>query len=354
MKKLRYGIIGCGGISGKHLTGYSALADDVEIVACCDIIEERMDNVAKKYNIPKKYRDYKDLLVDPEIDFVSVCLPNCLHNPVTCEALKVGKHVHCEKPMALNTAQAQEMLDTSRKTCKKLMIGLNNRFTPQSQFVKQYIAEGNLGEIYYARCGWVRRAGMAIAGWFTDKEQSGGGPLIDLGVHYIDLVMYFMNYPKVRDVSARTYCKFGANLDLRQTYTGAYTRLDLPYNVEDFAVGFINLENDACISFEISWASNIEREKLFYEILGTNGGIKMETQPGGPFFKIFSRIGDQLVDIEPKLRMDAYQGEFAHFVESIRTGKDPTISVPEQGVEMMTLIDGIYRSADSRQPYFFK
>lgn len=354
MGKLKYGIIGVGNISVKHLNGYSSIGDDVEILAACDLVEEKMRAAAEKYTIPNLFIDYRDLLAMKEIDFVSICLPNYLHAPVTIDALNAGKHVHCEKPMAMSSVEAKAMQDAKVKNNKKLMIGLNNRFTPQSMYIKRYIDEGNLGDIYFAKCGWLRRTGLAPAGWFSDKSRSGGGPLIDLGVHFIDLVMYFMNYPKVNTVMARTYSKFIESHELRQLYSypGVIMEPDLKYDVEDLATGFMDLSNDAAVSFEVSWASNIEKEKVFYELYGTKGGIKFEDDFNSkPVLKIFSRISGQIVDIEPKINSKLYdETEFKHFVNCIRNGMEPSISVLEQSIEMMKIIESIYQSAKTRKP----
>lgn len=340
-KKLKYGLIGTGGIGmAKHLPGYAQLKEDIEIYAACDIDEAKLKVAEKDYNIPHLFTDYHDLLKLKELDLVSVCLPNYLHAPVTIEALKMGKHVHCEKPMAMNEKQAQEMLDISKKTGKKLMIALNNRFTPCSKYVKKYIQDGNLGEIYFAKCGWLRRKGIPSVEWFQNKEKSGGGPLIDLGVHYIDLVMYFLDYPGVSSVVASTYTKFGG------TEAGLLygSKPGWKYNVEDLVAGFIRTKNDVSVSFEISWASNVEKSKTFYELYGTKGNIRFTDDEIG----IFTTLNGQFADIYPKIRPELYgnETEFKHFVNCIMMDTDPSISIPEQGVKMMKIVDAIYLSAE--------
>lgn len=346
-QKLKYGIIGTGGIAmGKHLPGYSSLKDDVEIVAACDINEERLKKAGFKYNIPNLFTDYNDLLAMKEIDMVSVCLPNYLHAPVTIDALKAGKHVHCEKPMAIDGKAAQEMLYAKNETGRKLMIGLNNRFTPVSQYVKKFIEDGNLGDIYYAKCGWLRRRGLPANEWFQIKELSGGGPLIDLGVHYMDLVLYFLNYPELKSAVARTYNKIGGT-DTARLY--AYQGGSQPgwkYNVEDLIAGFLELENDVSVSFEISWASNVEKEEMFYEIYGTKANIRFNSDK----LDIFSVVNEQFADIYPAIESSLYQdNEFKHFVTCIRNDCDPSISIVEQAANMMNVVDAIYRSADERR-----
>lgn len=359
MKKLSCGIIGTGGIANnKHIPGYLKLKDDVEIVALCDIDEEALNKTAEKHNLTntKRFTDYKELLALEEIDFVSVCLPNYLHAPVTIEALKAGKHVHCEKPMTINEANAQEMLRVSKETNKKLMIGLNNRFTPYAMYVRDYIKQGNLGNIYFAKCGWRRRNGLPHSGWFSDKSQSGGGALIDLGVHFIDLVMHYMNYPGIKSVTAKKYCKFGQS-NLKEMYTFPSAKLDpnIKFDVEDLAVGFIDMKNDASISFEISWASNIEKEMVSYELYGEKAGVKFTDDfVNPPKLQIFTSESGQLVDVIPKINPYLYdETEFKHFTNCIRTNQEPTIAPPEQAVEMMKLIDAIYNSSKTGKQIVF-
>lgn len=352
-KKLKYGVIGTGNIVPKHLNGYSALSDSVDIVACCDINAEKMNAVADKYNIPNRFENYKDLLAMKELDFVSVCLPNYLHAPISIEAMEAGLHVHCEKPMAVSLKAAEAMLKARNRTGRCLMIGLNNRFTIESQYTRQLIEAGFLGKIYFAKCGWQRRSGLPHAGWFTNKEQSGGGPLIDLGVHFIDLVLSFMGYPAFTSLSARTFNYFGGTSKHNaHLYPGVRPGKETIYNVEDMATGFINLKNDASLQFEVSWASNIEKEKVFYELYGTEGGVRFENDfSGTPTFKAYRIIEGQQVDVVPKLNSFAFKTtEFNHFVESIQKGVQPQIVKAEECVQMMELIEAIYQSANEKMP----
>ncbi|MHB1485657.1 MAG: Gfo/Idh/MocA family protein [Saccharofermentanales bacterium] len=353
MKKLKYGIIGTGGISEKHLPGYSMFPDDVELYAACDIDVEKLKRVAAKYSIPNITADYHEMLDMKELDYVSICLPNYLHAPATIEALNKGKHVHCEKPMAMCYNEARSMLEARDSTGRQLMIGLNNRFTPQAMFVKKYIDEGNLGDVYYAKCGWLRRGGLANSGWFTDKSLSGGGPLIDLGVHFIDLVMYFLDYPKTESVLAKTYRKF-AEKEIRKIYTIPNLKYDpeMVNDVEDLATGFINLQNDTSVSFEISWASNTEKERHFYEIYGTKGGVSFD----GPTneLKIITVVNGQISEIKPLINPVLYnETEFGHFINCMRNNRKPTISITEQCVEIMRIIEGIYKSAETGRQFFY-
>lgn len=359
MSKLKCAIIGTGGISKKHFNGYSALKDEVEIAAICDIKEDILKQASQTYGVSDTYTDYRKILERRDIDFVVICLPNYLHAPVTIEALESGKHVHCEKPMAMNAVEARQMYETSRRTGMTLMVGLNNRFTPYALYIKKLVEEGFFGDMYFAKCGWQRRYGLPYRGWFGESRYAGGGALIDLGVHFIDLTMHIMGFPDVRAISAKTYRKFGGGgAELYQLY--AYEHMpvssDIKFDVDDLAVGFIELKNDASIQFEISWASNIEKEKVFYSVYGTKAGLSFSHcfDDDVPELKLFGSLGGQLVDIVPLINANSFrETEFSHFVDCIRNNSEPVIAPPEQGVKMMEIIDAIYLSSiDKKQVVF--
>lgn len=330
---------------GKHLPGYSELKEDIEIIAACDIDETRLKDAGQRYNIPHLFTDYNDLLAMDEIDIITVCLPNYLHAPVTIKALKSGKHVHCEKPMAINERQALEMLEAKKESGRKLMIGLNNRFLPNSVFVKKFVDEGGLGDIYFVKCGWLRRRGIPPKEWFMNKELSGGGPLIDLGVHYIDLAMYFMNYPDLSSVTARTYRKFGGT-SISPLYAHPGVQSQWKFDVEDIAVGFLELKSGVSMSFEISWASNVEKEEVFYEIYGSKANIRYSNGE----LCIFTMVNGQPADIHPRIDPALYpETEFMHFIRCIRTDSESPISITEQSIKMMGIVDAVYRSAEEKR-----
>ncbi|HOJ11889.1 MAG TPA: Gfo/Idh/MocA family oxidoreductase, partial [Clostridiales bacterium] len=188
MKRLKVGIVGIGGIGkGVHLTGWSQ-NPNTEVIALCDIRLQRAQEAAEQYHIKHVFENYEDMLAMDEIDIIDICTPNYLHSKIAVKAMEKGKHVFCEKPDAISPEEALKMKEASEKSGKMLMVMRNNRFADFAQYLKKYIEDGNLGEIYAAKCGWIRRRGIpGKGGWFTTKAQSGGGPLIDLGVHMIDL-----------------------------------------------------------------------------------------------------------------------------------------------------------------------
>ncbi|HEY5586234.1 MAG TPA: Gfo/Idh/MocA family oxidoreductase [Ruminiclostridium sp.] len=347
-KKLKYGIIGCGGIASlKHLAGYAKMGD-VEIVAVCDSNYERALEAAKTYNVPNCFKDTNEMLKMKNLDIVSICVPNFLHAPMTIAALEAGKHVHCEKPPALSAVEVQKMIDARDKSGKKLMVGLNYLFYPSTDFVKKFIDGGGMGDIYYAKCGWLRRRGIpGKGGWFTSKEKSGGGPLIDLGVHFIELAMYLMGSPKPVTVSGSTYCKF-ANSTNESSFSGNTTFQTITQNavfdVEDTAMGFIRMDNGATMITECTWASNIEEEYNYYELFGTKAGIRFRNGK----LQIFSEINGTLVDIAPKITDIPFsEDEIRHFVDCVKEDKEP-IARAEDSMEVMRIIESIYASAEKK------
>jgi len=228
-----------------------------------------------------------------------------------------------------------------------VMVALNNRFTEVSQFAKRYIDAGHLGEIYHARCGWRRRRGIpGKGGWFTTKALSGGGPVIDLGVHFFDLTLYFMGYPAPTAVSASTSNKFGAPGGNTPKAKGAFAAADPcgTMDVEDFAAGFARFDNGASVAFEFSWASNIEKEVNYFELLGTKAGMSMYNGE----LKIFTETAGELCDVLPHVKNTSGWGEneTRHFIDCIRKGREP-LAPPEEAVTMMQVIDAIYASAAS-------
>ena len=205
-KKLKVAIIGVGGIArNAHLPGYAKM-DNVELVAACDIIKDRAEAAAKEYGIPAVYTNYKEVLEIEGLDAVDICTPNYLHSVIACAALEKGINVFCEKPDAVSVEEAEKMKAAAEKSGKLLMVMRNNRYWLTSAFLKKYIEDGKMGDIYAARCGWQRRRGIpGRGGWFTTQALSGGGPLIDLGVHMIDLAIWLMGNPKPVTVSGCVY-----------------------------------------------------------------------------------------------------------------------------------------------------
>ncbi len=346
MKKIRIGIIGNGGICrGAHI-GHYINDDRVEIVALCDIIKERAENYKKEY-FPDAdvYTDYKELLKDESIDSVDICTPNYLHSIIAVDAFKAGKHVFCEKPDAINVDEVLKMKAAADEAGKLLMVMRNNRFVSASQYAKKYIEQGKMGEIYAGRCGWQRRRGIpGKGGWFTTKEQSGGGPLIDLGVHMIDLAIWLMGNPTPVSVSANTYCKFADN-DTSDSDNSKFgdKNADGTFDVEDLAMGMIRFDNGAVLQIEFSWASNIKSERRFVELRGTKSGLAWVNNE----IEFFTEEDGQLLDIKATDKnINGHHANLSHYIDILTEGGEPCFK-PQQGIDMIKILCAIYESAET-------
>ncbi len=348
-KKLRIAVIGTGGIARNcHLPAYANM-DNVEVVAVCDILPERVKEIAEKFNIPAHYTDYKDVLNLNNLDAVDICTPNYLHSVIAIEALEKGLHVFCEKPDAMNVEKVEAMKAASEKSGKTLMIMRNNRFLTTSIFLKKYIDDGKMGNIYAGRCGWQRRRGIpGRGGWFTTKELSGGGPLIDLGVHMIDLSIWLMGNPKPVAVTGCTYNKFADSEDISDSKESRFgdRNTNGTFDVEDLAMGFIRFDNGACLQIEFSWASNVEKEKRFVELRGEKAGSIWSSDDD--MLKIFTEEYGKTVDYLPNISNKAVKGgheeNLRHFADVVLNGEKP-IFEPQQGVDMIKILTAIYESA---------
>lgn len=345
-KKLKVGIIGNGMIARHaHIPGYLALPEECEIVWACDIKEERAKEVAKEYGIAKTTTDYKDLLNDPEIDAVSVCTPNMAHMAITVDALKAGKHVLCEKPLSMNGDQSRAMCRAAKDSGKILQVALQMRFSGPGLFMRDYIANGHMGDIYYARAQALRRRGVPAWGVFIDKEQQGGGPLIDIGVHVLDFTLSMMGYPKPVSASGKAWDTLGKNPDLFN-FWGDYPREK--FTVEDMAVGFIRFEDGQVVVLESSFMSNIQEEIFTTQLFGTKSGAQVKASGDNPV-QIYTEIDKQLFDFAPRNIPDvksSYNGEVAAFLDAIQNGK-PSPVPGENGLTLNAIFDALYKSSET-------
>ena len=343
---IKVGVIGTGGISGVHLGGYSR-NPNVEIYALCDINEKNLAKRAEEYKVSRTFTDYREMLALKELDAVSVCTWNSAHAECAIAALRAGKHVLCEKPMALNTAQAQEMEKAAKENGKLLMIGFVRRFGNDCAVLKDFIDSGSFGEIYYAKAQYLRRKGCP-GGWFGDKSRSGGGPLIDLGVHVIDLCRYLMGGPQPVSVYGATFNKLGDRRHIKDArgYSSTVVSKDDIFDVEDMATALIRFDNGAVLSVEASFSLNIEKDVGNIELFGTKAGCKLD-----PELTIFTDMNDYLANVKlaqsTALSFDGlFDNEINHFVECIETGK-PCRNPAQDGVTLMKILTGIYKSAET-------
>lgn len=335
-EKVKVAVVGVG-IGHLHIQGYCK-CPEAQVIAVCDINEERARRVAAEFNIPHVFTDYKEMLKLDGIDAVSVCTPNYLHGPHTIAAFEAGKHVICEKPLAVDPEEGAAMVAAGRKAGRIFMTAFNNRFRGDTQVLKRFIEGGELGEIYYAKTGWIRRKGIpGMGGWFTTKSRSGGGPLIDIGVHVLDLALWLMGNPKAVAVTGSTYAKFGPGGE--GTGTWGITEKEGRFDVEDLAAGFLRLDTGATVILEASWASHIKQDVIYTSLVGTKGGADLNP------FCVYKDMHGVAVDITPGFpNVSGHEMEIRHFVDCLVNGTEP-ISTGEHGLEVTRILDAIYRSA---------
>ncbi|MGD0540168.1 MAG: Gfo/Idh/MocA family oxidoreductase [Tepidisphaeraceae bacterium] len=402
-KKLRLGAVGIGHVwSWAHAKPWLN-HPEIEFVGVCDIAKEKADQFAADHSIKHSVADYHELL-KLDLDLVDICTPNLYHSEIAVAALERGCNVFTEKPDAISPEEALKMADAARKSGKVLMAMRNNRWHPATRFLNQYIQQGNAGEIYTGRCGWQRRRGIpGKGGWFTTKALSGGGPLIDLGVHFIDIAIWLMGNPRPVAVSGATYCKFAQSTtsdSANATFGDA--KENGVFDVEDLAMGFIRFDNGASLQIEFSWASNVEGENTFVELRGTKAGCfltnwspKVLSETDGHFIEIAPRpafgeygvhrwhlidvvekraepflrklpgiesahflkngsanvspaTAGQAIDTAPRLapshKFGPHGANLWHFVDVVQKRAEP-INTPQDGVHMIKIISAIYASA---------
>lgn len=342
--KLKIGIIGTGSIFESHITAYQK-NPDVEVYALCDINPVRLKEMSEKYGVTRTFTDMHEMLALSEIDAVSVCTWNSEHAPCTIAALEAGKHVLCEKPMSVSAEEARRMQETADRCGKLLMIGFVRRFGNDCALLKDFIDQGFFGELYYAKATYLRRKGNP-GGWFGDRSRSGGGPLIDLGVHVIDLVRYLMGNPKPVSVYGATFQKLFDRRDVKDKlgYVAASATDHDICDVEDLATAMIRFENGAVLSVEASFSLNLKDDQGKIELFGTKAGASLNPQ-----VEIFSVTNGYMTDMNFKsdtgLHFDGlFEGEINHFVDCVKNGI-PCRNPAGDGVDMMRILDAVYESA---------
>lgn len=343
-KKLRVAFIGAGGISGAHLEALAKM-DDVEVVALSDISEEVMKTRAEKFEIDTNhlYTDYQKMLDEVKPDAVDICTPNGLHAPASIAASKAGAHVMVEKPMAMTDDEARQMIDAAKEANKKLVVGFQYRFSPRANFLKQAADAGRFGEPMYVRVQALRRRGIPNWGVFGRKDLQGGGPMIDIGVHMLEVAHYLMGSPKPVAATGMTHTYLGDQPSDR--VVSGWAGWDYKnYTVEDLAVGHIRFESGAVLHIEAMFAGHIEEDTMDFQLMGDRGGCEWN----GP--KIFTDMDGHMVDISPHWLP---AGDFpAMFYAKLRDFADhvlydkPSHSPAEHGLMVQQMLNGVYRSAE--------
>ncbi|MDG0810084.1 Gfo/Idh/MocA family protein [Cohnella rhizosphaerae] len=343
--KVRIGLIGAGNIGNVHLQEFGKLAELCEIVAITDTYLPLAEARAQQYGIESVAPTPQALIERLDIDAVIVAVPNQSHASLTISALEHGKHVLVEKPMGLDSAAAKDIVRAQQKSGKTVMVAHQMRWEWLPQLVKSQIDRGELGHIYTAKTGWYRRKGIPGWGtWFTQHGQSGGGPLIDIGVHMLDLAFYLMGEPKPVSVYGSTYAEFGP----RKKGIGSWGKPDWNgiYDVEDLATAIIKMEDGSSLTLEVSWAVHMDTDSTpFVHLMGSEGGAFLKGNEG----KFLTERFDQPVDI-PLIAPIEDEGARVklsrHFIDCVLTGQAPITSA-ETGLRSNLIIDAIYESSRS-------
>ena len=351
MQENTVGIVGLGWPGERHAESIikSGLG---RLYAACDLSEARREKFNKEFAPEKIFDRYDEMLADPELYAVVVSLPNSLHFPASLQALQAGKHVLCEKPPTLNAVQMRQLHEEAQQRGLIYCFGRQMRFSGAMQAARRAVSERRLGEIYFAKTGWVRARGTpgGIDGWFTDRSRSGGGALIDLGVHAIDAAWYLMGNPKPRTVSAQTYQKFPQLVKAPV------------FDVEDSAYGMIRFENGACLQFEVSWAGNLtddiplgkkgERELFSTTVYGPRGSLRvvdvgqLQLESEIPSLALFEDKDGRLVDSELPFEKVPYEfvPQMQNFLKAT-WGEEGPVNSSTQAVQLMEMLDAIYESS---------
>ena len=359
MDKLKIGIIGCGGIANqKHFPALKNNAELNEMTAFCDVIVERAEKAAEEFGAEgaKVYTDDRELLADPDVEVVHICTPNVSHSEIAIAAFAAKKHVYCEKPMSHNTEEAEKMTEAWKQSGMQFTIGYQNRFRPEVQNLHAACEKGELGDIYYGKAHAVRRRAVPTWGVFMDKQQQGGGPLIDIGTHALDITLWCMNNYEVDSVSGSVFYKLGG---LPQAAEGNLFGPWDPetYEVEDSAIGYIKMKNGAAIHLEASWALNmLNSREASTTLCGTEAGAEIHS--GMSYQKnelIYNRgRNGQLMEetISPTGSVAYFGGgggeegtiDCRQWLEAVQNGTQPLVK-PEEALEVTRVLDAIYKSA---------
>ncbi len=368
MGKLRIGVIGCGGIANqKHFPAMKNNSDLCEIVAFCDIIKERADKACEEFGAPgaKSYEDYHDLLANPEVEVVHVCTPNVSHSEITIAAFEAKKHVYVEKPMSHSTSEAEKMVEAWKKSGMQFTVGYQNRFRAEVQNLHAACEAGDLGEIYYAKAHAIRRKAVPTWGVFPNKALQGGGPLIDIGTHALDITLWCMNNYDVDTISGQVFYKLGRLHGAEEGNLFGPWDPDT-YEVEDSAMGFIKMKNGALVNLEAAWAINmLDSREASTTLCGTLAGAEIHS--GMSYAQnelIYNRARNgQLMQetISPSGQVAYFAGggggeegtiDCRQWLTAIQKGTEPLVK-PEQALVVTRILDNIYVAADGNKEVRF-
>lgn len=347
MSKIKVAVIGCGTIANaSHIPSYMA-NDEVEIKYFCDIIPERAEKAVEKYGCGTAVVDYHEILSDPDLDAVSVCTHNDFHSVIAIDFMIAGKHVLCEKPAARILSEALEMQKVAKETGRVLNIGVCNRFNTYVMKVKELIDQGELGNVHHVYASFRKHRSIpGIGGDFTTKSKSGGGVLIDWGVHFLDLIMYCCGDPKPLTASGEAFCKLGKDIP-NYTYTGMWAEdtadMNGTYDVDDSVTGIVRTSGPV-ITFNGAWAQNIGEDEMFIDFMGDKAGIRLQYCSD---FRIWSVKNGMLTETQVSAKQtDMYRNEINDFIRCIKTGDKNQQNI-DFAVETSKIMQAIYDSSEN-------
>ena len=329
MGKTKVAVIGLGHVAQLvHLPNLLKI-NDAEVIAVAEPNKSRLNAVADKFNIPNKFKDYKELLNESDVEAVIVATPTGLHQQVANDSLKAKKDVLVEKPIARSFDEAKSIVDTAAKNKQKLMVGMNLRYRPDLLLFRTLINAGEIGEPFYIRCNWIRRQ-SSTEKWFSKKNEAGGGVILDLGMPLLDIALWLLDYPSVKSVSTQNYYQHTKNL-------------------EDTSVSFIRCDGSEVIHLESSWSLAVEKDIFSITVFGSKGSLAINP------LKLYKRIGEEYIDLKPTftensstLFKKSYLNELKSFIGAVR-GINPVYSSGEEALQRMKIIGTMYKSAEKNQ-----
>lgn len=336
MSKLKIALVGVGGIS--QIVRIPALKkmEDVELVAICDLDEAKVSFIADKYEIPRVYFDYQNLLKKEELDGVFICTPNNFHFPMALASIDKGIPTLVEKPIALNSDQTLRLYEKSKSKNTRLVVGMNYRFRDDAMILKEFMQKGEIGKPFYVKTGWLRHwSRPKLQNWLTDSKISGGGVLMDMGIQLIDLSLWLLGTPKIKNVRAYSYNLF------------------MEGDVEDSALAIIETVNDEAITVEVSWRMHLEKDMNYAHVFGKEGSAFMNP------LRLYKEMHGNLVNVTPvdfESNVDVFKKSFSNEMKNfinVLKGEEEPVTPIEDGVYLMKILDAIYTSAKNGQQIDF-
>lgn len=325
MDKVKLGVIGLGSVAQLiHLPNIAKL-NNVTLSAVAEVKKNRLNLISDKFRIENRYVDYKKMLEQEDIDAVVIATPTNTHKEIAIDCMAAGKDILVEKPLARSYDEAKEIVDAAKKYKKKLMVGMNLRYRPDTMLLRSIINSSEIGEPFYAKCGWIQSQSSEEK-WFTKKEESGGGVIIDLGIHLLDLALWLMNFPQVSSVSCKNYYHFTKN-------------------VEDTSISFIKFKDGSLINIEVSWSLTTNKDNFYLNVYGTKGSTCLNP------LNVVKKIDGQIIDLSPKqsdnptaLFKKSYMNELKSFIGAVKD-LNPVLSSGEEALKRMKIIEAMYLSS---------